>query len=124
MEEKFRMTQSLRPRSRPPRSAPPRPRKLKAAAATIVVREPRDRLTDSPAQSKVALPALKPVRQSPQPRLAAPDPVVDAQPGPVTTYPGNIDVEALTKNLARLVEEGGRALAAYLKPREDGASKI
>ena len=49
---------------------------------------------------------------------------MDAQPGPVTTYPGNIDVEALTKNLARLVEEGGRALAAYLKPREDGASKI
>ena len=33
---------------------------------------------------------------------------------------GAVDVEAFSRNLARLVEEGGRALAAYLKPREDG----
>jgi len=33
---------------------------------------------------------------------------------------GMVDVEAFSRNLARLVEEGGRALAAYLKPREDG----
>jgi polyhydroxyalkanoate synthase len=31
-----------------------------------------------------------------------------------------VDVEAFSRNLARLVEEGGRALAAYLKPRQDG----
>ena len=30
------------------------------------------------------------------------------------------DVEEFSRNLARLVEEGGKALAAYLKPREDG----
>jgi polyhydroxyalkanoate synthase len=30
------------------------------------------------------------------------------------------DPEALARNLARAVEEGGRALAAYLKPREKG----
>jgi polyhydroxyalkanoate synthase len=30
------------------------------------------------------------------------------------------DPEALARNFARAVEEGGRALAAYLKPREDG----
>ena len=35
-----------------------------------------------------------------------------------------IDIDALTSNFARLVEEGGRALAAYLKPREDGAKKV
>ncbi len=35
-----------------------------------------------------------------------------------------IDIEALTKNIARLVEEGGRAMAAYIKPREDGTKKI
>ena len=39
-------------------------------------------------------------------------------------YPGNLDVEALTRNFARLVEQGGRALAAYLKPREDGNRRI
>jgi polyhydroxyalkanoate synthase len=33
---------------------------------------------------------------------------------------GTIDVEALSRNLAHLIENGGRALAAYLKPREQG----
>jgi polyhydroxyalkanoate synthase len=33
---------------------------------------------------------------------------------------GPVDVEAFSRNLARLIEEGGRALAAYLKPREEG----
>ena len=33
---------------------------------------------------------------------------------------GGVDVEEFSRNLARLIEEGGRALAAYLKPREDG----
>jgi polyhydroxyalkanoate synthase len=31
-----------------------------------------------------------------------------------------VDIEALSRNLARVVEEGGRALAAYLKPHEEG----
>ena len=33
---------------------------------------------------------------------------------------GPVDPEVFAKNLARLVEEGGRALSAYLKPREEG----
>ena len=32
-------------------------------------------------------------------------------------------LEALSRNLARLIEEGGKALAAYLKPREEGKIK-
>src|SRR6202165_5695234 len=32
----------------------------------------------------------------------------------------SVDVEVFAKNLARMVEEGGKALAAYLKPREEG----
>jgi len=35
---------------------------------------------------------------------------------------GGVDIEAFSRNVARLVEEGGRALAAYLKPREEGRS--
>jgi poly[(R)-3-hydroxyalkanoate] polymerase subunit PhaC len=35
---------------------------------------------------------------------------------------GTVDVEEFSRNLARLIEEGGRALAAYLKPREQGRS--
>jgi polyhydroxyalkanoate synthase len=33
---------------------------------------------------------------------------------------GANDIERFSRNLARLVEEGGRALAAYLRPREQG----
>ncbi len=36
---------------------------------------------------------------------------------------GALDVEEFSRNLARLVEEGGRALAAYLKPREEGRDR-
>ncbi len=34
-----------------------------------------------------------------------------------------LDPDALAHNLARLVEEGGKAMAAYLKPREDGKAR-
>jgi polyhydroxyalkanoate synthase subunit PhaC len=36
---------------------------------------------------------------------------------------GDVDIEAFARNLARMVEEGGKALAAYIKPREDGTIK-
>jgi polyhydroxyalkanoate synthase len=32
---------------------------------------------------------------------------------------GPVEIEAFAKNLARMVEEGGKALAAYIRPRED-----
>ena len=32
----------------------------------------------------------------------------------------SLDIERFAKNLARVIEEGGKALAAYLKPREQG----
>jgi polyhydroxyalkanoate synthase len=35
----------------------------------------------------------------------------------------SFDVEAFSRNLARMIEEGGKALAAYLKPREEGKIK-
>jgi polyhydroxyalkanoate synthase subunit PhaC len=41
-------------------------------------------------------------------------------PSQEATKIGSVDVEEFSRNLARLVEEGGRALAAYLKPREEG----
>ena len=36
---------------------------------------------------------------------------------------GTVDIEQFSRNIARMVEEGGKALAAYLKPREEGAVK-
>jgi len=41
---------------------------------------------------------------------------------PTTMKIGPVDIEAFSHNLARLIEEGGHALAAYLKPREEGRS--
>jgi hypothetical protein len=51
--------------------------------------------------------------------------VIQAEKTPVALPPaGTVDIERFSKNVARMVEEGGKALAAYLKPREDGAVKI
>jgi polyhydroxyalkanoate synthase subunit PhaC len=41
-------------------------------------------------------------------------------PSQQPTTVGPVDVEAFSRNLARIIEEGGRALAAYMKPRDDG----
>ena len=43
---------------------------------------------------------------------------------PVVAEGGSVDIERFSQNLARLVEQGGKALAAYLKPREEGAATI
>ncbi len=36
---------------------------------------------------------------------------------------GSVDAEVFSRNLARLIEESGKAVAAYLKPREEGRIK-
>jgi polyhydroxyalkanoate synthase len=51
----------------------------------------------------------------------APAPPAPAHPGPVEARgTATVDVEQFSRNVARLVEEGGKAVAAYLKPREGG----
>jgi polyhydroxyalkanoate synthase subunit PhaC len=47
----------------------------------------------------------------------------DASAAPPSAAQTAIDIEAFSKNIARAVEEGGKALAAYMKPREDGRIK-
>ncbi|HEY2756097.1 MAG TPA: class I poly(R)-hydroxyalkanoic acid synthase [Pseudolabrys sp.] len=53
-------------------------------------------------------------------KAAAQSAAAKAEGGPRIS---SVDVEAFSHNLARLVEEGGKALAAYLKPREEGKIK-
>ncbi len=43
---------------------------------------------------------------------------MDDKPKPGVEAPRAVDPEAFARNLARLMEQGGKALAAYLKPRE------
>jgi polyhydroxyalkanoate synthase len=78
-----------------------------------------------------AAPAPKKPRKPRTPRRAAgethaseppkahrePPPGAGAPPFSATTA---VDIEAFSRNIARMVEHGGRALAAYLKPREQG----
>jgi polyhydroxyalkanoate synthase len=54
----------------------------------------------------------------------------DHQPAPVDTPAAlagpaapKVDIEVLSRNIARMIEEGGKALAAYMKPREEGKIK-
>jgi hypothetical protein len=48
-------------------------------------------------------------------------PTAIPEPAPPGT---SVDIEEFARNLARVVEEGGKALAAYLKPRaRKGASR-
>jgi polyhydroxyalkanoate synthase len=55
---------------------------------------------------------------------AAPITKVAEQPLAPVPQLASVDVEKLSKNIARMVEEGGKALAAYLKPRQDGTTKV
>jgi poly[(R)-3-hydroxyalkanoate] polymerase subunit PhaC len=50
-----------------------------------------------------------------------------APPAPLPTVAQDmrtVDIEKFSRNIAKMVEEGGKALAAYLKPREGGEVKI
>ena len=61
--------------------------------------------------------------RAPSRETAQPPSVKTAEQQALTPIPaqiGTVDIEQFSRNLARLVEEGGRALAAYLKPREQG----
>src|SRR3954452_24348511 len=50
--------------------------------------------------------------------------VAKAAPPEVASELRTVDVEQLSHNIAKMVEQGGKALAAYLKPREQGEVKI
>jgi polyhydroxyalkanoate synthase len=46
-----------------------------------------------------------------------------AKPATEPAKVDNFDVETFSRNLGRAIEEGGKALSAYLKPREEGKVK-
>ena len=66
-------------------------------------------------RSKVHLKA----KAMPGPRRTANRGVTVRAPSEPVKNP-SADVEEFARNVARMIEEGGKALAAYLKPREEG----
>jgi polyhydroxyalkanoate synthase subunit PhaC len=120
------------------RSEPPAP---KAAAAPIVrISAPASKRKQSPPKRReaegrraseietTAAPA-EPIRLTAP--AAPPEPSRDATPAPASAksvlasdqYPAP-DVEALAHNIALAIEHGGKALAAYMAPRQSGEIKV
>jgi polyhydroxyalkanoate synthase subunit PhaC len=116
------------------------PRKQRAAPA-------KSGPTESPAASKSELRTAPPAAEPALPTAPAPaspealqrraseistspvaapaTPTPSPAPAPVASasQPQAPDVEALARNIAQAVEQGGKALAAYLRPRESGEIK-
>jgi polyhydroxyalkanoate synthase len=74
---------------------------------------------------KTTVPAPTPPLPAAAPQVAAAQ-AAAAQAPSAATPPKQpaVDIEQFSRNIARMVEEGGKALAAYLKPREQGEIKI
>jgi len=53
----------------------------------------------------------------------APPSATAAAPADRPVKGGGVDVEVFARNLARMIEESGKAIAAYMKPRETGEIK-
>jgi polyhydroxyalkanoate synthase len=68
----------------------------------------------------VRAPSQETAQQAPAGRQPSVKPTEQQTLTPIPTKIGTVDIEQFSHNLARLVEESGRALAAYLKPREEG----
>jgi polyhydroxyalkanoate synthase subunit PhaC len=117
------------------------PPALKAAAA------PKARVTTPPSKGKRSAPKRRPteprqpteIRIAPAPAEptqsaapapppkpasnAAPPPAITAQPASTSGQQPALDVEALAHNIAQAIEQGGKALTAYMTPRQSGQIK-
>ncbi|ADH88672.1 poly(R)-hydroxyalkanoic acid synthase, class I [Ancylobacter novellus DSM 506] len=100
-----------------PAPAPVAPPAAKAAAKPAP--KPALKPAARPAAKRPVKVATKPAAPAPAAAPAAPSPVA----APEVPRSGPIDLEAFAGNLARMMEEGGKAMAAYLRPREDGRIK-
>ena len=118
----------------PSRGPPPPPAPPPAEPAQTRAKKPRPRPAakiDETAPAAPAQAATAPVpepRPAVPPRAAAPKPSVGASPlpPPPAAAPSTLpmpNIEALSRNIARLIEEGGKVAAAFLAPRESGEVK-
>ncbi len=97
-------------RAKKPSTAKPRT-KVAKAPSDLTPKATKTKSSETKAPAAAPLPNPPPAAKPAAPKPAA---AVDGQ---VTPLP---DFEALSVNAARLVEVGGKALAAYLKPMEEG----
>ena len=106
----------------PGAAEPKKPRKRKSGRhgnGRANIRPPEPLIAEPP---HAEAPRAEPPRAE-APRADAPRAKAHREPPPAAPAgagPQAVDIEAFSRNIARVVEQGGRALAAYLKPREEG----
>src|SRR5690348_6336272 len=106
-------------RKPPARAAAPSARAKRPTSRQAKSSEPASVDTgDRPAASQPSAHTKTQAREAPTP---AAEPAPSTAPFPTPSI--STDIEALAGNVARLIEEGGKALSAYLKPREQGVLK-
>lgn len=100
-----------------PAKKPATPPRRKAATAPAAPAP--SRYAVRPSQRRLDMPTSQPIAKAVAPDKPAAPAKADT-PGAQGAAPGPINLEAFAGNLARLVEEGGKAMAAYMRPREEG----
>jgi polyhydroxyalkanoate synthase subunit PhaC len=94
-----------------------------AAKPKVAAQDATSESPPAPGKPKDAAPPPseppKTAPEAPRARPAEPSPKSEATAGSVPLP----NIEALSRNIARIVEEGGKVAAAYLAPREPGAVK-
>jgi len=103
---------------RPPPTPPRKPAIAEAKKPAATPKAAPASAPPPPPPSEPAAPSAAPKKEAePAPRRAG---EAGAKAPPGTPLP---NFEALSRNIARLVEEGGKVIAAYLKPRETGEAQ-
>lgn len=107
------------PVAKTPEPAPVAPKPKAAAPQKAAKVAPAKIETKPPAPAPAAIRAAEPVAAKPSaPRTTAPAAPAAPRETPLP------DFDALSRNLAQFIEQGGKVLSAYLKPRESGEAKI
>ena len=103
-----------------PRSVAPAP--AVTVEPTAPSEKPRRRARQPAVAPEPALAPIPPEAQATPVVSPTPPPAAAVQPeaGARPAGPVRPDIERLSQNIARAVEEGGKVLAAYMKPREAG----
>ncbi|GLK75194.1 poly-beta-hydroxybutyrate polymerase [Methylopila jiangsuensis] len=102
---------------KPPSRKPARAKRAAATAAPRTPRAPRRPATGAKTETAPP-PKAEPAAERPRAE-APPSPEEDSATTREAPF-GAANVEAFAANMARLYEEGGKALSAYLRPRESG----
>ncbi len=88
---------------------------------------PMDKRTTEKAKAPAKKPDRTPNKKPDLPAMRSQAAVVpataQAAAEPAASPITSVNIEAFAHNLARIIEEGGKALAAYMKPREEGKLK-